>query len=111
MCLTVLLLLQICQAPPCRLRAFILLYMRTFLGRRRHKTDAIPYPVFNVVVAVPGIGKVMPSITYISQLILVLVFAFMPIFLHMRLPSFPTEAKKVSTYWLMGWCVRRPAPD
>ena len=92
-----LLLLQVCQATVGRLRALILLDMRAFLGRRRDETDAIPYPVFNVVVAVPGIGKVMPYITYISQLILVLVFAFMSIFLHMHLPSFPMEAKKVST--------------
>ena len=105
-----LLLLLSLQATASRLRALILLNARALLGCRRDETRSIPYPIFDVVVAVPGIGKVTPHVTYISQLILVLVFAFMPIFLHMRLPSFPTEAKKVSTYWLTGWYVRRPAP-
>lgn len=110
MCLTVLLLLPICQAPPGRLRALILLNARTLLGRRRDQACSIPYPVFYVMIAIPGIGKVMP---YISQfvLVLVLVFILILVFLHMHLPSFPMEAKKVSMPWLMGWCVRRPAPD
>lgn len=90
-------LLQVCQETARRRRALILLDGRTLLRRRRYETNSIPYPVLDVVIAIPRIGKVMPHITYISQLILVLVFAFMSIFLHMHLPSFPMEAKKVST--------------
>lgn len=97
-----LLLLPVCQATVRRSRALILLNAHRLLRRRRDETNAVPNPVFDGVVAIPGIGKVMPHITYISQLIPVLVFAFMPIFLHLHLPSFPMEAKKVSTPWFTG---------